>query len=655
VVVALGLWACGGTPDALKDKPDAGSPCEGKQDGEECGPQRHCIRQRCRTNSCGDGIVADDEACDDGNRAAADGCDSDCQIEREAGCGAAGASCQDATARDAGSADASDGNCQGLRHAYRRDDLSGTTDTFLSLIGVTGVGTLAAPAKTFCNGIENEDLDPIRRDCGQGNSSGLDPDSVCSTIPMRNRNLPFDAASGNPSGAGTANVSLAVTSATQLFQPKTACAAVADCTAAGAPTSATCVSGFCQVPSVSDLGLVLAVSPIPAQVNDALRSTADNPVVLTVCAANSGTASKVGAYCTSDANCSVSPDAVVAGSCAPDNPQYDQTACTAAAIGSGRVSLAQMPFAAITNSQRCPSGAPRSGNKCPWPTRAANLTNGTGNWWNCKTKRTNRLTGAAAPWQNYDARAYNWVPRHPQTGELLLPDTTAGTGGVKDARFTGGGTARIHMQLPKTALAGHPACTRSDATDQIGCLVEADPCSIGYGGLQASDADNTVAGMNAALLLGKVDGSGEVVSSTDRIQDLVDSCGAGLEGRYPLARILWLNASKGYNASGGGVGSTIPTFSSILNTVDSDPGDDVLGVETAPNDTDTVNEPDGVPDLLTREQDLTACYAAAGTPATAAAPGSLVLKHHFIPLPAGSARLANCVSTGFSFVPGSTW
>lgn len=48
----------------------------------------------------------------------------------------------------------------GLRRAYRRDDLSGTTDTFLELL------QLQVVAQTpFCNGTERQDNDPIRRAC----------------------------------------------------------------------------------------------------------------------------------------------------------------------------------------------------------------------------------------------------------------------------------------------------------------------------------------------------------------------------------------------------------------------------------------------------------------------------------------------------------
>jgi hypothetical protein len=319
------------------------------------------------------------------------------------------------------------------------------------------------------------------------------------------------------------------------------------------------------------------------------------------------------------------------------------------------VALAEMPFAAVTNSQRCPSGSPRSGNKCLWPTQAANLTNGKAGWFNCKTRRTNRLTGVAAPWVNYDARAYNRVPRHPQTGELLLPDNTAG---IKDPRFTGGGDARIHMQLPAISLVDgsnvltRPACTQPDATTQIGCLVQSDPCSIGYAGLEAEDGDidseeEAILGTNSPLRLrapldfdtAETDsGDLEIDPRTVSIQRLADpadnACTSGVSDfdiRYPLARILWLNAAKGY----GGTAAFPGAMSVITNLVDSDP--DFTQVD--PTVVNGSGAPDGTPDLLTRENDLLQCYT------NRALVDPILQDHGFIPLPLAQPaanRLRTC-------------
>lgn len=67
-----------------------------------------------------------------------------------------------------------DGNCEGacteLHHVFRRGDLSGTTDTFLSLLSLPGIGISngRVTSTPFCNGKVYEDLDPIRRDCVEG-------------------------------------------------------------------------------------------------------------------------------------------------------------------------------------------------------------------------------------------------------------------------------------------------------------------------------------------------------------------------------------------------------------------------------------------------------------------------------------------------------
>jgi len=71
------------------------------------------------------------------------------------------------------------GACTELKHAFRRDDASGTTDTFLELLALPNVSATVAP---FCNGNEIEDNDPVRRACtGNGFANG---EQVCK------RNIP---------------------------------------------------------------------------------------------------------------------------------------------------------------------------------------------------------------------------------------------------------------------------------------------------------------------------------------------------------------------------------------------------------------------------------------------------------------------------------
>lgn len=60
--------------------------------------------------------------------------------------------------------------CTSLKHAWRRDDLSGTTEAFIALLGLPAIAN--AP---FCNGNAGQDLDPIRVDCA-------DDDDVCDSL-----------------------------------------------------------------------------------------------------------------------------------------------------------------------------------------------------------------------------------------------------------------------------------------------------------------------------------------------------------------------------------------------------------------------------------------------------------------------------------------
>jgi ABC-type phosphate transport system substrate-binding protein len=80
------------------------------------------------------------------------------------------------------------GTCTKLSHAYRRGDASGTTDTFLTLLGLpapipttpvanqTNTQPNPYPANPFCNGWERDDQDPVRSTCGSGATAA---DTVC--------------------------------------------------------------------------------------------------------------------------------------------------------------------------------------------------------------------------------------------------------------------------------------------------------------------------------------------------------------------------------------------------------------------------------------------------------------------------------------------
>lgn len=55
--------------------------CAYFQEGTPCGPGKICVAAQCRFAKCGDGWTTKPEACDDGNRAANDGCSPSCGFE----------------------------------------------------------------------------------------------------------------------------------------------------------------------------------------------------------------------------------------------------------------------------------------------------------------------------------------------------------------------------------------------------------------------------------------------------------------------------------------------------------------------------------------------------------------------------------------------
>jgi hypothetical protein len=82
-------------------------------------------------------------------------------------------------------------------------------------------------------------------------------------------------------------------------------------------------------------------------------------------------------------------------------------------------------------------------------------------------------------------------------------------------------------------------CQQKDMTDQIGCLVEASPCSLGYAGRSATDT-------NPATDAVKING-----------QNPLDTCIQGSTAlnvpgfKYPLARKLYLNTLVGFQGVSG--------------------------------------------------------------------------------------------------------
>jgi hypothetical protein len=336
------------------------------------------------------------------------------------------------------------GTCPlGLKHAYRRGDASGTTDVFLSSLGIGGLASAqiaqtGAKANLFCNafGLGNiyggvsdyRDLDPLRIPCETvKDASGtlIAGDQVCS----RNN---------------------------------------------GGPT-------FGPIGTPGNLGLVQVVE-VPTNLSVA--------------------------------------------------QMYPTQLCD-----SGRFFLA-LPKAAGDPAQLptppCPNGGNLILGKCWQP--YIDLGAGAKNF-NC-IARVNPVQGVVRN-NMTDGRAYNqWIKD--STGKMVkdgftvpTDPTNFPTNPATTTRLVSGAFFRTHMTL--TASGGGTNCQLADSTAQIGCLTQADPCTIGFAGREAATGGSISLTVN-----------GVTDQEANIIKLLAPSGSADFAARYPMSRKLYFNSLPGF-------------------------------------------------------------------------------------------------------------
>lgn len=353
------------------------------------------------------------------------------------------------------------GPCVQIRHFFRRDDFSGTTDTVVSLLGLPAIvnpettvnGVLEHTGATpFCNAVRPAFVYPTPLPtCLQGSDATWDPTQ---------KNL----------GTGCTKENAVYRATMQDNDPvRRLCHANEDiCSHSG------------------DLGLVLtmndATEPAP-------RTNAD---------------------------------------------RFNTTACLR-----GRLASVTAPevFDAITQiKQICTRGL-----LCPNGDVCNNLggcvapATGTGNVQCLSTRLTApslAISSQAVPVANpripaiAEGRAYN---QH-----LFMQVGSAGayqTNGFTTPLPMTGAFYRIHTSHSMNT-ATNRTCQFADATDQIGCLVEASPCSLGYAGLGSISA--SINPNSDAIKLNK--------------QSPVTACIQSSFFIYPFARKLYLNTVPGFAA-----------------------------------------------------------------------------------------------------------
>ncbi len=257
--------------------------------------------------------------------------------------------------------------------------------------------------------------------------------------------------------------------------------------------------------------------------------------------------------------------------------------------------LSCAPKGTTTHSGQCPNGdALFSGNQCETPVDDSNASAVTSQCLNGKTP--------AAPIKerpstvSLDGRVHNLaVYDGTVTGKkpIFVSETIQNGKAAPPKVDFMGGMGRIHTVATiydKTVNSGKPTnvgCQLTDATDQINCLVQADPCSVGYagdGGKTFSERANgactfltTTNGGNlcavsgtgftngsggpcpAACTLSRHDGTSALVTESVRIDQVYPNSAAVLalgqqSNEYQIGRKLYFNSLVGFNAIAGSTG-----------------------------------------------------------------------------------------------------
>jgi hypothetical protein len=178
-----------------------------------------------------------------------------------------------------------------------------------------------------------------------------------------------------------------------------------------------------------------------------------------------------------------------------------------------------------------------------------------------------------------DGRAWNLWPRRDSGSYVTYSRTGLGFSIVMKSAFyrlhmtaqQAAGDRQTGITIPAKTISGtaFPArqvaqgCQFADGSRQIGCLIEASPCSIGFAGLSAGTpnaACGSAANRRALALQVPAGGAVTATPSKANIRRFLDPFGPGCTAagdydiRYPLTLGLWLCTADGVpNAAGVGV------------------------------------------------------------------------------------------------------
>lgn len=414
------------------------------------------------------------------------------------------------------------GNCKKLKHAFRRGDLSGTTDTFVTLVGLAvavpaytttflpnpiGIPTVnpaSATANPFCNaGIaamnkgdsDYLDLDPIRRIADATSAGGV---RTGLEQVAEGYNAP-SAAPGTP-GVDTRPDPTAAEALVELPEfgaPHRSNVGPNQAITAPAPNDFTTLQKA-AIAQRKGLGLVLPIG-FPTNYQD-----------------------EGVAYWSPSAAPGQAPVICTAGSFAPTIPVAPAGMCP-----DGTNAPCLFPV-----NVKCSDG---SAPPCVAP--ATTVLN-----FNCMVATATPVKPPLKDNRVYNLMVVNAAGKYvldgytnPSLGTSL---TVAKQNRVVSAFY------RLHVSqvdnfggpipTPNSFTVGTSVCKTFDETTQIGCLTKASPCSIGYAGRES--VDKAPGSNNMAYRLGT---TAPGVAATDtNIQALLDTTNPSF---YPMTRKLFVN------------------------------------------------------------------------------------------------------------------
>ncbi len=429
--------------------------------------------------------------------------------------------------------------CTELKHAFRRDDESGTTDTFLALIGAPTLN-VAGGLSAFCNnsasnqstfgtlGAVAHSLDTstnractVDADCGATCGLSCVAGFCTGTNEFPGGGMPARPAIG---GAVVAGYSVAYNPDFQDNDPiRRGCTGTYDSKTDGSEPNAGPAEQVCRArrarlgtgfAPAGTLGLVLSINPPPTTPATIAQAYPTKPCKF-------GVFSQIG-------------PAPTTGSVAPQDPEYP--AATRAIIKVDRCPNGDIPSFLTPSAGKCfvplaADGDPaciNGRNNLPAATvdGAAQCTTGGID----TTDRIDPVKGTFTGGGGGDGRVYNL--------HLYFLDTADGK--IKYRTIVRNGAAvnitsafyRIHTSRTLTGT-GTGGCQESTATKQIGCLVQASPCSIGYAGGEAKDT--LPIGTAVGFKINALD------PSKSGIRKLINT-----GTPYPLSRQLWINSMAGF-------------------------------------------------------------------------------------------------------------